>query len=32
MMDGLLTLQRNNRFWFRLKSAEPSDPGLVFSK
>ncbi len=32
MMDGLLTLQRNNRFWFRLKNAEPSDPGLVFSK
>jgi len=32
MMDGLLTLERNNRFWFRLKNAEPSDPGLVFSK
>jgi tetratricopeptide (TPR) repeat protein len=32
MMDGIVVTNGGNRFWFRLKAHEASDPGLVFSR
>jgi len=31
-MDGIVATNGGNRFWFRLKTHESSDPGLVFSR
>jgi hypothetical protein len=31
-MNGLVTKAGIDGIWFRLKDADPNDPGLVFSK
>ena len=31
-MDGVITVSGGNRFWFRLKTHQSSNPGLIFSR
>ena len=31
-MDGVITVNGGNRFWFRLKTHQSSNPGLIFSR